>query len=68
MFIIDKGRESWGVTTKGEGELERVGSMVPYPGDLKYTRRGGRDPGVRVLDLEGLPKEVGRELIHVDNK
>ena len=34
-----------GGKNKGEGELIRVGRMVPYPGDLKYTGRGEGNRG-----------------------
>ena len=43
-----------------------MGSLVPFPGDLKYTGRREGEPGVRVLDLEGLTKEVGWDLIVVN--
>ena len=47
MYIIYcdlRGRESGGVS-KGEGEQIRVGSLVPFPGDLKYTGRGEGNRG-----------------------
>ena len=46
--LLSMGRESWGGEggkSGGEGEQIRMGRMVPYPGDLKYTGRGEGNRG-----------------------
>ena len=47
--IVNRYYRLWGGSPgglkKGEGELMRKGSMVPYPGDLKYTGRGEGNRG-----------------------
>ena len=45
--LLSMGRESWGEGGRsgGEGEQIRLGRMVPFPGDLKYTGRGEGNRG-----------------------
>ena len=43
--LLSVGRESWGGKSGGEGEQIRMGRLVPFPGDLKYTGWGEGNRG-----------------------